>query len=157
VYVIYAAVLLLLHTASRASFRLIGEFVRRRHGTGPRLLIYGAGEAGAIALRGLMGEGGGPYRMLGFIDDDDRKRGSRVLGYPVLSSYRGLVSLVQHGGVDRIVISARGIPESRVRELAQLCATAGVALSRLHVRMDHLVAVIGADGVRTTAGREATA
>ena len=157
VYVIYAAILLLLHTASRASFRLIGEFVRRRRETGPRLLIYGAGEAGAIALRGLMGDAGGPYRMLGFIDDDDGKRGSRVLGYPVLSSYRGLVSLVQHGGVDRIVISTRAIPESRVRELAQLCATGGVALSRLHVRLDHLVAVIGADGARTATGREATA
>ena len=42
-----------------------------------------------------------------------------------------------------------------MRELEQLCATGGVALSRLHVRLDHLVAVIGADGART--GREATA
>ncbi len=55
VFIIYAAILMLLLTGSRASFRLMSEFVRRRRDTGQRLLIYGAGEAGSIAVRELMG------------------------------------------------------------------------------------------------------
>ena len=140
VFVIYAAILMLLHTGSRASFRLISEFVRRRRESGYRLVIYGAGEAGAIALRELMGHPS-RHRMLGFVDDDESKGGSRVQGYPVLTTYRGLVRLVERGGVDRIVISTRAIPVSRVRELEQLCSARGVALSRLSLQLDHLVAV----------------
>ena len=141
VFVVYAAILMLLHTGSRASFRLISEFARRRRDTGPRLLVYGAGEAGSIAVRELMGHPVSQYRMLGFIDDDELKRGSRVQGYPVLGTYHGLVPLIKRGAVDRIVISTRALPLSRVRELEELCAVSGVALSRLSVHMEHLVAV----------------
>ena len=141
VFIIYAAILMLLHTGSRASFRLMSEFVRRRRDTGQRLLIYGAGEAGSVAVRELMGHPESQYRMLGFIDDDEAKRGSRVQGYPVLSSYSGLVSLVEGGAVDCIVISTRAIPLSRVHELEERCAARGVALSRLNFQLEHLVAV----------------
>jgi UDP-GlcNAc:undecaprenyl-phosphate/decaprenyl-phosphate GlcNAc-1-phosphate transferase len=141
VFIIYAAILMILHTGSRASFRLISEFVRRRRDTGERLLVYGAGEAGAVVVRELMGDPRNHYRMLGFIDDDEAKRGSRVQGYRVLHTYRGLVVLIENGAVDRIVISTRAIPVNRVRELQQLCASRGVALSRLSLQLDHLVAV----------------
>jgi UDP-GlcNAc:undecaprenyl-phosphate GlcNAc-1-phosphate transferase len=139
VFVIYAALLMLLHTGSRASFRLISEFARRRRDTGQRLIIYGAGAAGSVVVRELTGDPRSPYRMIGFIDDDETKRGSRVQGYPVLDAYRGLVPLIEQGAVDRIVISARAIPAGRVRELERLCAARGVALSRLILQIDHLV------------------
>ena len=141
VFIIYAAVLMLVVTGSRASFRLMGEFVRRRRETGQRLLIYGAGDGGSIAVRELMGNAVNQYRMLGFIDDDPGKRGSRVQGYPVLSGYSGLVSLVEGGAVDRIVLSTRAIVPARVQELEALCAKHGVALSRLSFHLEQLVAV----------------
>jgi UDP-GlcNAc:undecaprenyl-phosphate GlcNAc-1-phosphate transferase len=141
VFIIYAALLMLVVTGSRASFRLISEFVRRRRQTGERLLIYGAGHMGSVAVRELMANSDSPYRMLGFIDDDQIKRGSRVQGYPVLSGYAGLVSLVEGGAVDRVIISARNIHGSRVQELETLCAMHGVALSRLSFHLENLVAV----------------
>ena len=59
VFVIYAALLLLLLLlASRASFRLIGEFIQRRQHAGDRLVIYGAGAGGAAAVRELVGQSG---------------------------------------------------------------------------------------------------
>jgi UDP-GlcNAc:undecaprenyl-phosphate GlcNAc-1-phosphate transferase len=141
VFVIYAALLLLIQLGSRASFRLMSEFVHRRRGDGERLLIYGAGGGGAIAVRELLQSRDHPYRMLGFIDDDNGKRGVRIQGYPVLSGYDGLISLIEGGAVERVVISTRKIPLSRVRELEQLCAERGVALSRIDFKLEHLVAV----------------
>ena len=141
VFIIYAALLMLVVTGSRASFRLISEFVRRRRQVGERLLIYGAGRMGALAVRELMTNASSPYRMLGFIDDDETKRGSRVEGYPVLSAYAGLVSLVEGGAVDRVIISSRTIEGGRVQELETLCATHAVALSRLSFHLENLVAV----------------
>lgn len=141
VFIIYAALLLLMQVGSRASFRLISEFARRRRGSGDRLLIYGAGEGGAIAMRELLGNPDHHYRMLGFVDDDEQKRGSRIHGYPVLSGYEGLIFLIEGGAVDRVVISTRRIPLARVRDLEALCAEKGIALSRLDFRLEHLVAV----------------
>ncbi len=141
VFVIYAALLMLVVTGSRASFRLMSEFVRRRRETGQRLLIYGAGDGGSVAVRELMGNEANPYRMLGFIDDDPAKRGSRVQGYPVLSGYSGLISLVEGGAVDRVIISTRAIAPARVQELEELCSRHGVALSRLSFHLENLVAV----------------
>jgi UDP-GlcNAc:undecaprenyl-phosphate GlcNAc-1-phosphate transferase len=140
VFIIYAAILMILHTGSRASFRLISEFVRRRR-DGQRLVIYGAGEAASMAVRELTSYSGHRHRVLGFIDDDEGKHGTRVAGYPVLDGYRGLVPLIERHAVDRIVISTRAIPVHRVRELEQLCAKQGVALSRMYVHLEHLVAV----------------
>jgi UDP-GlcNAc:undecaprenyl-phosphate/decaprenyl-phosphate GlcNAc-1-phosphate transferase len=139
VFVIDAAILLLLHTVSRASFRLIGEFARRRRGSGPRVIIYGAGEAGSTAIRALMGESG-DCRIAGFVDDDEGNWGRRVHGYVVLGSYRALGPLIASGDVDRVVISAAGVPEERVSDLEQHCAAFGVGLSRLTFQMEPLVA-----------------
>ena len=141
VFIIYAALLTLMQLGTRASFRLISEFVRRRRGDGERLLIYGAGDGGSIAVRELLGNPDHHYRMLGFIDDDDTKRGNRIQGYPVLSGYQGLISLIEGGAVDRVIISTRSVPLIRVRDLEKLCADRGVALSRLDFRLEHLVAV----------------
>ena len=79
-------------------------------------MIYGAGEAGAIALREMMGGRSGHYRIAGFIDDDESKGGRRVQGYPVLHTYSGLLTLIERGAVDRVVISTRALPVTRVRE-----------------------------------------
>jgi UDP-GlcNAc:undecaprenyl-phosphate/decaprenyl-phosphate GlcNAc-1-phosphate transferase len=140
VFIIYAALLMLMVVGSRASFRLMSEFVRRRRRGGERLLIYGAGQAGAIAVRELLGNPQHDYRMLGFIDDDEGKRGSQIQGYPVLSNFEGLVSLIEGGAVDRVIISTRDIPGIHVQHLEAICAEKAVALSRLDFRLEHLVA-----------------
>ncbi len=141
VFIIYGALLMLVVTGSRASFRLMSEFVRRRRQTGQRLVIYGAGHTGSLAVRELMANAINPYRMLGFIDDDPTKRGVRLQGYQVLSGYDGLVSLIEGGAVDRVIISTRAIHPVRVQELEALCARHGVTLSRLSFHLENLVAV----------------
>jgi UDP-GlcNAc:undecaprenyl-phosphate GlcNAc-1-phosphate transferase len=138
VLVIDAAILLLLHTVSRASFRLISEFARRRRGSGPRVIIYGAGEAGSTAVRALAGESG-DYRIAGFVDDDEGNWGRRVHGYQVLGNFSALALLIERGEIDRVVISTPAIPDERVVELERRCAAFGVALSRLTLQMEPLV------------------
>ena len=127
--------------ASRASFRLIGEFIQRRRHGGDRLIIYGAGQGGAAAVRELVGQAGEVYRLQGFIDDDPEKSGIRFLGYQVLGSYAELRRLIQRGEVDCVVISTRMIDASRVQELERLCHAYGVRLSALRVELQHLVEV----------------
>lgn len=139
VFVIYAALLMLAMSGSRASFRLISEFVRRRR-TGRRVVIYGAGDGGALVVRELLASRDELYAMLGFVDDDPSKHRMRVHGFPVLGGLDTLVLLLAAGGADEVVISIRDIDRTRVRHLEDLCSQHGVTLRRVQFTFEQLVA-----------------
>jgi UDP-GlcNAc:undecaprenyl-phosphate GlcNAc-1-phosphate transferase len=140
VYVIYGTLLFVMLSVSRASFRLINEFARRRR-QGLRLVVYGAGAGGSLAVRELLGNENTNYQMLGFIDDDSDKQKSRVMGYPVLGGYDSLVSLIRGGAVDVVVVAARLLDRGRIEELERMCTEQRVRLSRIHFDLEDLVAV----------------
>jgi UDP-GlcNAc:undecaprenyl-phosphate GlcNAc-1-phosphate transferase len=139
VFVIDAVLLATLLTGSRVSFRLMGEFLQRNRHTATRVVIYGAGDGGALVVRELTQGDGSPYRILGFIDDDPRKHRIRVQGYPVLGDYGSLASLVSGDVVDVLVISARMISMDRLRDIESLCVEHNVSLSRLRVGLEEVV------------------
>ena len=130
VFVVYAMLLFLLLVGSRASFRMITEFVHRQRHVGRRLVIYGAGDAGSMAVRRLLHDSSSAYRIVGFIDDDAQKRNVQVHGYRILGGYEQLVDLVMGGAVDAVVIAHESL---RATELESLCARYGVVLFRLHL------------------------
>jgi UDP-GlcNAc:undecaprenyl-phosphate GlcNAc-1-phosphate transferase len=139
VFVIYAILLSIILTASRASFRLIGEALQRNRKAATRVVIYGAGDGGSLVVRELTKAQDARYKILGFVDDDARKQRMRVQGYPVLGGYGALAGLILGGVIDAVVISARIIDVERLSELEALCNEKGVSLSRLHVGLESLV------------------
>lgn len=141
VFVIYAAIVLLLVGASRASFRLISEFAHRRRQTGQRVVIYGAGAGAEVVVRELLGRTGEGYRMVGFIDDDPTMARTRMQGYPVLGDCRSLESLVSNDAVDMVIVANNLMAADRLEGLRGLCEAHGVTLARLNVSLDRLVAV----------------
>ncbi len=79
--------------------------------------------------------------MLGFIDDNPDKQGTRFQGYTVLGGREELVRLIHDEAVDNVVISMRLIDSARLRELSTLCSDQGIALSRLNLNIEYIVAV----------------
>jgi FlaA1/EpsC-like NDP-sugar epimerase len=132
--------LLLAVTLSRASFRLVADYIKRQKRSGRRIVVYGAGEGGTLVMRELQNRDE-PVRLVGFIDDDPHKTGTRVHGIPVMGNFQSLVDVVNRGGVDQVVIGARQLDGNRLTELRALCARSGVALSRLHLGLEDLVVV----------------
>ena len=137
VFVVYAALLMLLLCGSRASFRLIGEFASRRH-SGSRLTIYGAGEAGSLALRDLLKRQDEFYRMIGFIDDDPAARYQRLQGYAVLGGESTLIGLIRDGEVDVVVISSP-IDRGRLARIQEACRMHDVKLLRFTFHLETLI------------------
>jgi UDP-GlcNAc:undecaprenyl-phosphate GlcNAc-1-phosphate transferase len=138
VFAIYAVLLLIAVTLSRASFRLVGEFVQRQRRSGTRAVIYGAGDGGGLVIREVLNQDS-DNRLLGFIDDDPRKAGMRVMGYPVLGGFSALTVLINSSSVDSVVVSARNMPPERLNNLTTLCSERGVKLSRLRIGLESLV------------------
>lgn len=139
VFIIYAALLLLLMAGSRASFRLISEFAHRRSQRGMRVVIYGAGDVAASGVSDILRRREGSFRMLGFIVEDPAMERAHMQGYPVLGNYSRLIELVDSRAIDLIVLTQL-IDVERLEELRRLCVDRGVSLERLHFRLDQLVA-----------------
>lgn len=141
VFVIYAALLMLMLSGSRASFRLISEYTHRRRSDGQRLVIYGSGDSASTTVRSIVNESEQGCRMLGFIDDDPMMARAMIQGYPVLGGYPVLLQLIANGAVDSVVITTPLMDVERLERLRRLCAERQVSLARLHVELSHLVAV----------------
>ena len=139
VFVIYAALLMLLLSGSRASFRLLAEFILRRSASGQRCVIYGTGGASVGTIREAFGTDAS-LKVVGFIDDDPRHRGMRVAGYSVLGDYAQLLGMIERRDVDCIVLNTPVVSEERLQELERQCGGREIDLLRLHVHLKPLSA-----------------
>jgi UDP-GlcNAc:undecaprenyl-phosphate GlcNAc-1-phosphate transferase len=138
VFVMYAALLMLLLCGSRASFRLIGEFAHRRR-TGKRLAIYADGHTGSLVLRELLSETREQYRIVGFFNDDPATYASRLQGYPVLGGEPRLLELIASGGVDVIVLGDDRLDGERLATLRRACIDGEIGLLRFQFHFEALV------------------
>ncbi len=139
VFVIYGVILLLLLAGTRASFRLMGEFVHRRQSQGQRCAIYGTGDASLATIHEAFGAV--PLKIVGFIDDNPMTRRTRVGGYSVLGGFDVLSRLVAGGHVDCVVLNTHLLDLDHLQRLEEACRDADVELLRLHVNLKPLSAV----------------
>jgi UDP-GlcNAc:undecaprenyl-phosphate/decaprenyl-phosphate GlcNAc-1-phosphate transferase len=133
VFVIYSALVLLLLCGTRASFRLVGEFINRRQAGGLRCLVYGTSGSSLATLREAFGQQ--PFKLLGFVDDDPSQMNARVSGYPVLGNFSRLLSMIDSGEVDRVVMNTNLIDLDKIQRLHAKCHACGVELMILHVNL----------------------
>ena len=139
VFVIYGVLLLLLLAGTRASFRLMGEFIGRRRSAGRRCVIYGTNGASLATIHEAFD--GVPLKIVGFIDDNPMNRRTRVGGYSVLGGFDELLRLVIGSHVDCVVLNTHLLDVGRLQELEQACGTTDIELLRLHVNLKPLSAV----------------
>jgi len=137
--VIDAALLMLLLSGSRASFRLVAEFILRRTAVGQRCVIYGTNGASLGTIREAFGEHVS-LKILGFIDDDPVHRKMRVGGYSVLGDYLRLLDMIERHDVDCVVLNSPLGSVERLHELERRCGANDVDLLRLHIHLKPLSA-----------------
>ena len=141
VFLIYAILVGALVTLSRASFRLMAEFIQRRRAGTHRAVIYGAGENAGLAVRELQQHHNHSVKILGFIDDDPKAARLRVAGYSVLGGYAALEVLAKTDSIDTVILSRHIHEASRLATIQDLCARSGIQLLRLNIGVEELVPV----------------
>lgn len=141
VFVIYAALLMLMLSAARASFRLLSEFVERRRTIGQRCVIYGTSGATLSTIRAAFGASTA-LRILGFVDDDPQQQHITVQGYPVVGNFDALVLMVDTGQLDCVVMNGAGVDVDRLRSLESACRAHQVSLLKLHIHLQPLAPAV---------------
>ena len=70
-----------------------------------RVLVVGAGEAGALVVRELHKHPETGMLPVAFLDDDPRKRGQRVAGVPVVGTVDTAAEVIVSNGIDQVLIA----------------------------------------------------
>ncbi|MCG6910834.1 MAG: glycosyl transferase [Deltaproteobacteria bacterium] len=99
---------------SRGSFRLFLDSIKRKSlAGGDRVMIYGAGRGGELLLREILNNRTLNFDPVGFIDDDDNKKGRKLQGYPIFGGFNKAAGLCRKHDVEGLLLACSngGNPE----------------------------------------------
>lgn len=134
--------------AIRFQSRLFGFRRRAAAGATRRVLLMGAGEAGAMVLREMLENPWTGLDPVGLIDDDPRKAGISLHGLRVLGPRSAIPGLVGRLGVDEVLLAIPSAPGEVVRDVAALCEEVEVPLRVLPSRRELLGGRVGVRDIR---------
>jgi UDP-GlcNAc:undecaprenyl-phosphate GlcNAc-1-phosphate transferase len=132
--VAFGAIVMMLG-GTRAFVRMLADGLRRHPDGAERVLIYGAGVGGELALRELRNNAALGKDPIGFIDDDPLRRGMTIHGVPVLGGLTDLPRMVARHHVTAVLISTAKVTSERQARLSALAQDHAVTLYRLEIAM----------------------
>ncbi len=86
-----------------------------------RVLIIGAGNAGEGVLRELYRLPVERYHVVGFVDDDPKKRGIRIHGVPVLGGVDDLAEVAEKQRAEEVIIALPQPTRDELRRIIEVC------------------------------------
>ncbi len=105
----------------RISKRIYLQFSFKKS-AGKKLLIVGAGDAGAEILRSILFNGKNRlfYSPVGFVDDAPQKRGTLIHGFPVLGNFDEIGDIVKKYSVEEMIIALPSADSKLIRKAVNL-------------------------------------
>lgn len=117
--------------ASRLVLRIVHYLRQKRAKQCAKVLIIGAGDAGAMIAREINHRYSGMKQLIGFIDDDRYKNKQRLFGVQVLGNRQDIKRVVNEHGIDEIIIAMPSAGGSVIREIIHECKQTKCALKIL--------------------------
>ncbi len=123
--------------ASRISFRLLDQTYAdhiRDIKPGASVIIYGADDAGVMALQWLSYNPKNKYDAIGFLDDDPFKQGRQIQGISIIGNLDDLSEIIEKYEFQGIIIpSDQMIEIFKETDAVNICKEHGIWLKRLKV------------------------
>ncbi|MEE4358757.1 MAG: nucleoside-diphosphate sugar epimerase/dehydratase [Desulfococcaceae bacterium] len=85
------------------------------------VFIIGAGSTGEMTLREIMANPDSQYQVLGFIDDEPKKKGRLIHDIPVLGGLASLSAYADFYGVNEVLIAVPSASGAEMRKIIQAC------------------------------------
>ena len=139
VFVIDAVMMMMFLAGSRMAFRLFRQLLPSAGSSvGRRALIYGAGDAGELLLRELLNNRDLLCTPVGFMDDDPKKRGKVIHGYPVFGGNGMFHRIVTQHNIEQVLISTPRISHERITEILRECESQNIELKRMAITIENI-------------------
>jgi FlaA1/EpsC-like NDP-sugar epimerase len=118
----------------RFTFRLMAEStssaangVQQKPHRRKRVLVIGAGDAGAMVVRELLKNPQLNMKPVGFLDDDPTKQNSQIHGVPVLAALDKIDQILETRHVDEVILAIPSAAGKVLREVTEITRQRGVA------------------------------
>jgi FlaA1/EpsC-like NDP-sugar epimerase len=116
--------------------RLLARSLAERPGggivaRGKEVLVVGAGDAGQLLVREMQRNRLLAFTPIGFVDDDPRKRESRILGVRVLGTTDELGHLIRDHRPDEVLIAMPSAPGELRRKIVETARREGIVVKTL--------------------------
>jgi FlaA1/EpsC-like NDP-sugar epimerase len=135
VFIIDWFVILVLAGGSRFSYRLYREGWLKPGAhpkeTARNVLIVGAGRAGEMILREILGNYRLNYTPVGFLDDDRKTRNLSIHGCRVIGTTRELPRIVKKYNIDEVFLAVPTASGAARRRIMLTCKRAGIKAKTL--------------------------
>lgn len=106
-----------------ASFRAMVKILHmqslNRDSEKTNVIIFGAGESGIITKRTLDRDTGTRYRVVAFVDDNEKKAGIKAEGVPIYETSKHLERLLSEHSVKHLIISIQNLNPVRKKEVIE--------------------------------------
>lgn len=117
-------------------------------GAPERVLVFGAGDAGAMVLRDLAQNAHLGLRAVGLVDDDPRKRGLAIADVRIMGNRRDIPRLVERLSATQVLFAVPSATSDLVGEVAALCEEADVRMRVLPTVQEIIGGVVTARDIR---------
>ncbi|SCX76549.1 polysaccharide biosynthesis protein [Alkaliphilus peptidifermentans] len=87
-----------------------------------RVMIIGAGQAGALVIKELKNHDNLHSKAVAIIDDDDSKLGARINGVPVLGDRYHIKKVAEAKKIDEIIIAIPSSCKKEIKEIVEECS-----------------------------------
>jgi FlaA1/EpsC-like NDP-sugar epimerase len=114
--------------AVRFQSRLFAFRRREFIGDRVRVLVVGAGDAGAMVLKDILENPSVGLHAVGVVDDDRRKIGRALYEVRVMGTHGDIPALVERLEVDQVLLAIPSASSDLIQEVAALSEQAGVTL-----------------------------
>ena len=91
-----------------------------------RVLVMGAGDAGALMVREMQENPGLGKTPVGLLDDNESKKGLMIHGIPVRGTREDIPALVKNMQVDQVLIAMPTASGQAIRGVVEICRQVGV-------------------------------
>lgn len=138
----------------RFSVRFLSEFGTLNNGNGSqhgrprRVLIVGAGDAGAMIVREMRNNPEVGMEPVGYVDDNSAKIGMQIRGLPVWGTRESIPRLVRELKIHQVLIAMPTAPGRAIRQIKEICESVPVAFKTVPGMYELLNGTVGVGHIR---------
>jgi len=126
IIIIHSLISFIILTASRYVFKTLYYNLVKKFRITKNVIIYGAGESGILTYNALTSHTASNSRVMGYVDDDNKKVGKSINGVKVFSKSELSGYFIQKRDIEEIIVSINNIDNNSLREIVESLVDFGV-------------------------------
>lgn len=119
IIIINSLITFIVLTASRFVFKSMYNRMNGSLKANKNVLIYGAGESGVLTHGAMTSHSKSRYKVVGYIDRDDKKIGKNINGVPVFGRKSLTEAFIAKNNISEIIFSIQNIDSRKLRKTVE--------------------------------------